>query len=57
MSLSDSKLNMWRTVTALAHADGIFHQKEGCQIYGSQAGVKLADENIRNQISTKYGIE
>ena len=37
--------------------DRIFHQKEGCQIYGSQAGVKLADENIRNQISTEYGIE
>ena len=28
MSLSDSKFNMWRTVTALAHTDGVFHRDE-----------------------------
>jgi uncharacterized membrane protein YebE (DUF533 family) len=28
MSVSDSKFNMWRTVTALAHSDGVFHRDE-----------------------------
>lgn len=37
--------------------DRIYTQKYGYQIFGSQIGIKNADENIRNEIIKKYGIE
>lgn len=37
--------------------DRVFSEKFNYQIFGSQNGVKMADEKIRNEIIKKYGIE
>jgi len=44
MSLSDSKFNMWRTVTALAHSDGVFHRDEEDYLLQIFDNLKLSKE-------------
>ena len=37
--------------------DRIYTIKDGYQIFGSQMGVKLGDESIREKVKFKYGLE
>ncbi len=44
MAISESKYNMWRTIVALSHADGVFHKKEQEYLLSILDNVDLSDE-------------
>jgi len=51
MSLTDSKFNMWRTITSLAHADGIFCRDEKNYLEPIFDGLDLSSEQ-REQLKS-----